>query len=265
MSQLLGKTALITGGGTGIGRATALCFAEAGANVVITGRRAELLDETAMMVKEAGGECLAVPGDVAVVSDCEAAVDAAVDAFGVVDVLVNNAATDHEALFVDIDVENWERVMRVNVTAPFVLSQLVARLLKAAGAPGSLIHIASISGHGTEGPYIPYDVSKTAILGFSKAIAVELAPFGIRSNVVSPGATRTDLMVGISGPKMQEYMDHRFQRVPMLRLLEPREIAEACAFLASDASSGMTGSELLVDGGLLSNLYVTESLPTFDE
>jgi NAD(P)-dependent dehydrogenase (short-subunit alcohol dehydrogenase family) len=269
VTSLEGKVALVTGAGTGIGRATALRLAEAGAAVVVTGRRRELLDETAGLVAAAGGQCVPVPGDVALVEDCEAMVQAALDTFGSVDVLVNNAATDHEALFVDLDLEEWERVLRVNLTAPFVLSQQVARRLKArvagGGAGGSLIHIASISAHGTEGPYIPYDVSKTALLGFSKAIAVELAPFGIRSNIVSPGATRTDLMVGISGPRMQDYMDRSFQRVPLLRLLEPREIAEACCFLASDAASGITGAEILVDGGLTSNLYITESLPSFDE
>jgi NAD(P)-dependent dehydrogenase (short-subunit alcohol dehydrogenase family) len=269
MDRLEGKTALITGAGTGIGRATAICFANAGASVVITGRRAELLEETTSLVTAAGGRCVPVPGDLSEADQCNAAVDAAVETFGAVDVLVNNAAADHEALFVDIDLDNWERVLRVNLTAPFILSQRVARLLKervAQGGPGgSIIHIASIAAHGTDGPYIPYDTSKAALLGLSRCIAVELAPFGIRSNIVSPGATRTDLMVGITGPQMQDYMDHRFERVPMRRILEPGEIAEACAFLASDAASGVTGAEIVVDGGLTSNLYVTESLPVFDE
>ncbi len=264
MTQLEGKTALITGAGTGIGKATAVRFAEEGANVVITGRRAHALEQTVAEVEAAGGACVTVAGDVSVAADRDAAVAAAVDRWGSVDVLVNNAATDHEALFLDVDPDEWDRVIAVNLTAPFLLSQQVARLMRDSGG-GSIIHITSIAAHGVDGPFVPYDVSKAALLALSRNMAVDLAPFGIRSNCVSPGATATELMVGVSGPKMVEYMATNFERIPMRRILQPVEIAQACVFFASDAASGTTGAELVVDGGMTSQWYVSESLPDFEE
>ena len=264
MDRLDGKTAIVTGGGSGIGRATAECFAKEGASVVVTGRTAEKLDETTATIEAFGGVCVPVPGDVSKVENQDAAVDAAVSRWGKVDILVNNAAIDHEAEFFDIDEASWERVIRVNLTAPFLLSQAAGRVMKENGG-GSIIHIASIGAHFNDGPFFPYDTSKAGLLGLSRCMAVRLAEYGIRSNVVSPGATRTDLMTGLSGPKMNDYMSNSFERVPIKRILAPEEIGWACTFLASDEASGVTGTEIVVDGGLTADAYVLQTLPDFGE
>jgi NAD(P)-dependent dehydrogenase (short-subunit alcohol dehydrogenase family) len=264
MDRLGGKVAIITGGGSGIGRATAECFAKEGAKVVITGRTAAKLEETQALVEALGGECEPVPGDVSKVDNQDAAVGAAVRRWGSVDVLVNNAAIDHEAEFFDIDEASWERVLRVNITSPFLLSQAAGRVMRDNGG-GSIVHVGSIGGSFNDGPFIPYDTSKAALLGLSRCLAVRLASYGIRSNVVSPGATRTDLMTGLSGPKMNDYMSHHFERVPIKRILGPEEIGWAITFLASDEASGITGTELVVDGGMTADLFVLQSLPDFGE
>lgn len=262
--QLAGKVAIVTGGGSGIGRASAVRFAQEGAKVVVTGRRADALDETVAAITDAGGTAVAVAGDVAASGDRDVAV-AAADAWGGADVLLNNAATDHEAPFLDVVPAEWDRVLAVNLTAPFLLSQQVGRGMRERARGGSIVHISSIGGHAVDGPFVPYDVSKAALLQLSRNMAVDLAPFGIRSNCVSPGATQTDLMIGVTGPKMTEYMATSFERVPIRRILQPVEIANVCVFLASDAASGVTGGELVVDGGMTSQWFVSETLPDFGE
>jgi NAD(P)-dependent dehydrogenase (short-subunit alcohol dehydrogenase family) len=264
VDRLRGKVAIVTGGGSGIGQATARCFAQEGASVVVTGRTASKLEVTKAAIEAIGGECEPVPGDVANVESCEAAVDTAVARWGSVDILVNNAAIDHEAEFFEIDQAAWERVLRVNLTAPFLLSQMCARVMRERGG-GSIVHIGSIGGHFNDGPFFPYDTSKAGLLGLSRCMAVRLAQYGIRSNVVSPGATKTDLMTGLTGPKMDAYMASGFERVPIRRILEPEEIGWACTFLASDEASGVTGTELIVDGGMTADAYVLQSLPDFGE
>jgi meso-butanediol dehydrogenase/(S,S)-butanediol dehydrogenase/diacetyl reductase len=258
--QLQDKVALITGAGGGIGQEIALRFARDGAKVALMGRTATTLDAVAELVRAAGGKALVTVGDVALAADCDAAVEAVVAAWGTVDILVNNAAIDEEVLFIDMTEAGWDSVMDVNLKGPMLLSQRAARVMREHGG-GSVVHISSIDHDGVSGPYTSYNVSKTGMLALSRCMAVELAEHGIRSNVVSPGATQTDMIARVMGEEQMDYMTKRFARVPLQRLVLPEEVAAACVFLGSDESSGITGIDLVVDCGTLANLYITESLP----
>jgi NAD(P)-dependent dehydrogenase (short-subunit alcohol dehydrogenase family) len=260
--RLEGKTAIITGAGGGIGRAVAQCFAEEGATIVLNGRRVAPLFETRDLLTGTGAEVIVQPGDVSVRSDCQSVVEAARLASGRVDILVNNAAVDQEVAFIEMTEEGWDEVIDINLKGPFLMSQAVARVMASAGG-GSIIHISSIDRFAANGLYSSYNVSKNGLMGLSRCIAVEMASRHIRSNVVSPGATDTEMIARAAGPELMDYMRDRFDRVPMRRLIATREIAQACLFLASDESSGMTGAELVVDGGAVANMYMFETIPEF--
>jgi NAD(P)-dependent dehydrogenase (short-subunit alcohol dehydrogenase family) len=258
--RLKGKTAIVTGAGSGIGRAVAERFAEEGATMVLNGRRVEPLLETRDRLASMGAEVIVQPGDVSVRSDCHSVIEAARLAWGRIDVLVNNAAVDQEVAFIDMSEEDWDRVIDINLKGPFLMSQAAARVMGAAEG-GSIIHISSIDHFAANGLYSSYNVSKNGLMGLSRCIAVEMAGRNIRSNVVSPGATDTEMMARAAGAELMDYMRERFDRVPMRRLVATREIAQACLFLASEESSGMTGAELVVDGGAVANMYMFETIP----
>ena len=194
-------------------------------------------------------------------ADVGGLVDAALDRWDRIDVLVNNAGIDDETPFLDMEEENWDAVIATNLKGPFVVSQLVARAMATQGG-GVILHNASIDASGGDGPFASYNASKAGILGLNRTMAVELAPHGIRVNAVSPGFTHTDMTERAVGPKLMEYLLHDFDRVPMRRLVKPEEIAAAFAFLASDDASGITGINLTVDCGLTANWYILETLPT---
>jgi NAD(P)-dependent dehydrogenase (short-subunit alcohol dehydrogenase family) len=254
-----GKVAIITGGGGGIGRVIGARFVAEGAKVVLTGRTEQTLVEACEPLGDAATHVVA---DVAAAADCQAMVDAALATFGRVDVVVNNAGIDDEAPFLEMTEKGWDLVLDVNLKGPYLLSQAAARAMADGGA---LVHISSIDNVGASGgPWTSYNVSKAGLMGLNRSIAVELAQHGIRSNVVSPGATNTEMISRVMGPEMMDYMLTRFERVPMRRLVEPEEVASACLFLASDAASGITGTEVRVDGGTTANLYIEETMPAED-
>ena len=144
------------------------------------------------------------------------------------------------------------------------MAQRVARVQADAGG-GAIVHIASIDASGGDGPYASYNASKAGLLGLNRTMALELGPHGVRVNCVSPGFTHTEMTeVGVP-PGMMDYLVNRFDRVPMRRLVRPEEIAAACAFLASEDASGITGIDLTVDCGLTANWYILESIPATDE
>jgi NAD(P)-dependent dehydrogenase (short-subunit alcohol dehydrogenase family) len=252
-----GKNVIVTGAGRGIGRAIAQRFASEGADVMCVGRTLEPLEETVALC----GSGFAHLADVSVSADAGGVVDAALDRWDRIDVLVNNAGIDDETPFLDMDEENWDAVIATNLKGPFVVSQRVGRVMAEQGG-GVILHNASIDASGGDGPFASYNASKAGILGLNRTMAVELAPHGIRVNAVSPGFTHTDMTERAVGPKMMEYLLHDFDRVPMRRLVKPEEIAAAFAFLASDDASGITGINLTVDCGLTANWYILETLPT---
>jgi meso-butanediol dehydrogenase / (S,S)-butanediol dehydrogenase / diacetyl reductase len=256
MTRFEGKNVIVTGAGQGIGRATALRFASEGADVMCIGRRLEPLEETAAL----GGSGWAHVCDVGVSAQVQAAVDAAMARWGRIDVLVNNAGIDDETPFLEIVEEKWDAVVRTNLTGPFLFSQRVARELAKSGG-GVILHNASIDASGGDGTYASYNASKAGLLGLNRTMALELAQYGIRVNCVSPGFTHTDMTERAVGPKMMEYLNGSFARVPMRRLVRTDEIAAAFAYLASDDASGVTGQNLTVDCGLTANWYILETLP----
>jgi NAD(P)-dependent dehydrogenase (short-subunit alcohol dehydrogenase family) len=257
--SLEGKTAIVTGGNRGIGRAIVERFSADGADVMVVGRNAETIGDTVAAVEAAGGSAFGHTADVTSSDDLRGIVAAATSRWDRIDVLVNNAGIGLEAPFLEIPEEDWDRVLATNLRAPFLLSQLVAREMVKAGR-GAIVHIASIDASGGDGPYASYNASKAALLGLNRTMALELGPLGVRVNCVSPGFTHTDMTEEAVPPELMDYLLNRFERVPLRRLVRPAEIAAACAYLASDEASAVTGIDLTVDCGLTANWYILETL-----
>jgi NAD(P)-dependent dehydrogenase (short-subunit alcohol dehydrogenase family) len=260
LRRFVGKNVIVTGAGQGIGQAIAERFASEGADVMLIGRRREPLDETERRIVSAGGQAWVHTADVSSSPAVDNAVTTAADRCGRIDVLINNAGIAEEKPFLQIEDEAWDAVVTTNLRGAFLMAQRVARVQVASGA-GSIIHIASIDASGGDGPYASYNASKAGLLGLNRTMALELGPHGIRVNCVSPGFTHTEMTeVGVP-PGTMDYLVNRFDRVPMRRLVRPDEVAAACAFLASDDASAITGIDLTVDCGLTANWYILESIP----
>lgn len=258
--RLAGRTAIVTGAGRGIGESIALTLARQGAEVMVVGRSVEPLKTTVSAIEAQGGRAFAVPADISSPDDVTAAVSEAKARWDRIDILVNNAAIFDEPPFFELDVDTFRRTFDINVTGTFLISQQVARHMAEAGK-GSIIHISSIDALGADGPFTAYTATKAAVVSLARTMTMELAPLGIRVNCVAPGFVNTDMVHKTSTPNVLDHMLRDFTRVPMRRLVEPEEIATAVAFLASDEASAITGTNLVVDGGLTSNLFVMETLP----
>ena len=254
-----GKTVIVTGGNRGIGRSIVDRFAAEGADVMVVGRDSETIGSTVAAVTAEGGRAWGHPADLTTTADLTGIVAAAVSRWPRIDVLVNNAGVGIETPFLEIAEDDWDRVLSTNLRAPFLLSQAVAKEMAATGG-GAIVHIASIDASGGDGPYASYNASKAGLLGLSRTMALELATHGIRVNCVSPGFTHTDMTEEAVPPELMDYLKNRFDRVPMRRLVRPEEIASACAYLASDDASAITGVDLTVDCGLTANWYILETL-----
>jgi NAD(P)-dependent dehydrogenase (short-subunit alcohol dehydrogenase family) len=242
--SLQGKSAIVTGAGGGIGRAICVAFAQAGARVASVDSNLTEAEETA---RQAGGGAIALSCDVASESDTKAAVERAAQTFGALQILVNGAAMrDPTATVLDLDLRAWNSVFAVNVAGAFLMSRWVIPHMIAAGG-GSIIHIASQLGTvGTEGR-VAYCATKGALITMAKAMAADHASQNIRVNTLSPGGTETGRMLRFgSMEKAREVLGAKHL---LKRLAHPDEIAHAALFLASDASSFMTGSDLRIDGG----------------
>ncbi len=257
MAQLAQRTALITGGGRGLGLSFAADLAGHGARVALMGRTKETLDAACTTLAASGHTVSAHAGDVADAGDVERVLDEVLAAHGRLDIVVNNAGIADEASFLDITLDGWSRVLAVNLTGPFLVTQRAARRMTAGG---SIVNIASIDAHGADGPYSSYVAAKAGLIGLTKAAATELASRGIRVNSVSPGWTLTQMAEESTTPGVLQAMKTSFGRVPMGRMVTTGEVAAAVTFLASPAASGITGIDVLVDGGTLANLYILETL-----
>lgn len=257
MTLLESKVALVTGGGRGLGLAMARALGQAGARVAIAGRSAATLDAAAADLAAEGIDALAVPADVADPAAIVAMFDAVIDWAGRIDIAVNNAGIGHEAPIVDETLEAWDHDLRVMLTAPFLVTQQAARRMEGGGA---VINISSIDARAADGTFASYNAAKAGLITFTKSAAVELAPLGLRVNSVSPGYVLTDMVAEELGPDMVARMSHSFDRVPMKRMITPEEVANAVVFLAGPLASGITGTDLIVDGGTLANLYIQETL-----
>jgi NAD(P)-dependent dehydrogenase (short-subunit alcohol dehydrogenase family) len=258
--RFAGRGVIVTGGGRGIGQATARAFAAEGADVLVLGRTAADLEDTVGQITADGGRAWLLPCDVTDEAQVEEAVSGAGGRWGRIDVLVNNAGIDDDTPFLEIDRARWRAVIDTNLTGVFLMSQAVGREMAKTGG-GVILHTASIDASGGDGPYAAYNASKAGLLGLSRTMALELAAHGIRSNCVSPGFTHTVMTEKAVGPKLMDYLNGSFARVPIKRLVRTDEIAQAFLFLASDQASAITGIDLRVDGGLTANWYILETLP----
>jgi NAD(P)-dependent dehydrogenase (short-subunit alcohol dehydrogenase family) len=257
MSRFSGKRAIVTGGGRGIGEAVARRLYSEGAAVMVVSRTEA---EVGAVAKALGERALAHVADVSLEADVQGIVDRALEVWGRIDVVVNNAGIDDDCPFLDVQADSWQRVLGVNLTGPFLVSQRAARSMATSGG-GAFVHIASIAALAGDGEQVAYGASKAGLLGLNRIMALELARHGIRSNVVHPGYTATPLTRQYVGEEMYEYMMGGFARIPQGRMALPDEIAAAVAFLASDDAAAITGTDLVVDGGTMANCYVVETLP----
>jgi NAD(P)-dependent dehydrogenase (short-subunit alcohol dehydrogenase family) len=250
-----GKRVIVTGAGSGIGRATARRFAEEGAaTLVLADNRPERVEEARAEIAELGATAIALPGDVGDPAVCDAIVDAMLAAADGVDVLVSNAAPFHpHQPFLEFSREVWLEDIAVNLNASFLLGQRAARAMTATG--GAILYTASINAAGAGRGSTSYCATKAGILTLVKVMAVELAPYGIRVNAVSPGPADTARSVQLVGEARMEDFRRRFPVVPMNRLAAAEDIANAFLFLASDEAAYVTGHNLVVDGGLTAQIY----------
>lgn len=243
--RLKDKVAVITGSARGIGRAIAEAMAKEGARVVITDRDGA---EAAKTARNLGAAALAITADVSRPEEVEALFAESVKAFGRVDILVNNAGIGAARLVLDIGLEEWERIIRDNLTGAFLCSQQAARRMIEQGAGGKIVNIVSLSGQKGGVGRCAYGASKAGLEVFSKIMAVEFADHGINVNAIAPGPIMTDV-----GRAMhtQETIDAYHRLIPQRRYGEPEEIAAAAVFLCSSDASYITGHTLNVDGGFL--------------
>ena len=241
--RLTNKTAIITGGGSGIGQACAWAFYQEGANVVLFGRREDKLKETA---QELGSRAMTVSGDMTRSEDLDRLVQETLSKFHRIDILVNNAGLFKGAPLHEISDDQYDEMMNINMKAVFQLTRRVLPVMMEQKG-GNIIHISSILGIIAVPQVAVYNISKGALNQFSRSIAVEYGSYGIRSNSICPGLIETDMTADLM--KDEELMQEWSKGYPIGRLGKPEDVASACLFLASDESSFITGTVLPVDGG----------------
>ncbi|GMK47932.1 MULTISPECIES: glucose 1-dehydrogenase [Paenibacillus] len=248
--RLEGKVAIITGAGTGIGKSTALRFAKEGAKVVVTDINEASVKQTADEVKKLGGEALAIRHDVGSEDNWIQVVDEAVKAFGTIDVLFNNAGIYVIKPLFDTTVEDWNRLMNINVTSVFLgMKHVIPVMLKQ--QRGSVINASSIAGIGGSPNHVLYGASKGAVRTMTKDVAMEFATQGIRVNSIHPGYINT-AMVDYAAATTHRDKEALGQAVsPIGRVGNVDEVSNLVLFLASDESSYMTGTEMVIDGGAM--------------
>lgn len=251
--RLTGKVAIVTGGGTGIGAGIAQRFAAEGANVVISGRREELLDETVRVIEAAGGKCVRVPGDTATEQGVTELFSAAERAFASVDVLVNNAAiAGAVAPIWEQNLPDWEEALRINLTGPWLCSRAAANAMMPKGW-GRIINIGSISGKRPLAKRTPYTSTKLGLVGLTKTLALELGDYNIAVNCISPGAVETPRLKELAekgGIPYEQLLEGAAAGTALKRISQPEDIASLAAFLASDESRNVTGIDITVDAGV---------------
>ncbi|NOU88556.1 glucose 1-dehydrogenase [Paenibacillus sp. LMG 31460] len=246
-----GKVIIVTGAAGGIGRASALKLAAGGAKVTIVDFNEEAGQETLRLIKEQGGEGIFVQADVSKSEDVQRYMNQTLETYGKIDCLFNNAGIIQKfSLLQDIDEEHFDRIMNVNLKGVFIGMKYALKVMEKQGY-GNIINTASTAGVRAEHSIAAYSASKHGVVGLTKGAALEYVKKGIRVNAICPGGVATGLTASVP-QQLQEsgYVPEEFPNMRMGRFAEPEELAEVVAFLASDASSYMTGSIILVDGGL---------------
>jgi dehydrogenase/reductase SDR family protein 4 len=246
--SLEGKTALVTGGSRGIGRAIAMAFADAGANVVISSRKLENLEKVAEEIRAMGHQVLPVAAHNREPDDIRRLMSTFKAEFGRLDILVNNAATNPVmSALVDIEEKTFDVIMNTNLKGYFLLSQMAARMMIEQGEGGSILNISSIGGVSPDKGLGVYCISKAAINMLTRALAIELGEYNIRVNALAPGVVQTRFSQALwsNEPLMAEEMKH----TPLQRIAQPEEIARMALAMVSDTSSYITGQIIIMDGG----------------
>jgi len=246
-----GKVAIVTGASLGIGAGIAKRLAKDGAKVVITARRAGPLQETADAIKQAGGQVLAVPGDVGVRDDVEAMFTQVLDTWGTVDIVVNNGAwASPIAHILEMDQEHWDTVIRTNLTSIYLHCHRAANIMVDQGVKGAIVNISSFAATRSHRYMAAYDATKGGMESMTRTMAIDLAAFGIRVNVVQPGAIHTE-----DHDASAEALARRGATVPLGRVGYPEDIAGAVRWLVdNDEAAYVTGITVPVDGGMLAQL-----------
>lgn len=245
MGSLQGKTAIVTGGGTGIGRAIALALAAEGCGVALCGRRVEPLNETAAAAGALGARCTVASLDVTDSAAVAAFVSETAKAAGSIDILVNNAGVTRDNLLMRMSDEEWRTVIDTNLTGAFNFSKAVVRPMMRQRS-GSIVSIASIVGETGNAGQCNYAASKAGIIAFTKSLAKEVAPRGVRVNAVAPGFVKSAMTDALPEDIRQKMLG----MIPLARFGEPDDIAKAVVFLCSDAASYITGQTIDVNGGM---------------
>ena len=251
MPRLYGKVALITGGGTGIGRACAILFAKEGARVAVAGRRKPPLEAVVREIEAAGGEALAAICDVTDRKSAEAAVAVTTRRFGRLDILVNNAGAVVVANVEQTSDEDWTRVLSVNLTGTFLVSRAALPELRKAGG-GSILNIGSILGLISRKQRAAYSAAKAGVAGLTRAMALDHAHENIRVNCICPSIIETELGLQsmAQSPDPEAERKRRAAEIPLGRLGKPEDVAQMALYLASGESAWVTGAALPLDGGL---------------
>jgi 3-oxoacyl-[acyl-carrier protein] reductase len=245
MFSLKDRVALVTGASQGIGRATALALAQAGARVAVAARNAGKLAEVVAEIAAAGGEAIAVPMDVADAEQVKAGFRQTSGKFGKLDILVNNAAITRDGLAVRMKAEDWDAVLRTNLTgAHFCAQQAMSVMMRA--RYGRIINVTSVVAETGNPGQVNYVAAKAGLIGLTRALAVEIASRNITVNAVAPGF----IVSPMTAPLPQEVKDRLVARVPLGRMGKDAEVAAAIVFLASDEAGYITGAVLDVNGGL---------------
>jgi glucose 1-dehydrogenase len=250
--RLQGKTAVVTGAGTGIGQAIALAFAKEGASVVVDYvGAASVAEETLNKIGAMGGKALGVAADVSNPDQVNGLIQQTLAAFGKLDIFVNNAGIEKKFAFVDYPLEEWQKIVAVNLTGAFLCSQAAARQMIAQGSGGRILNISSIHEDLAFPLNAPYSATKGGIRMLMRTIAVELAPHQITVNNIGPGAIYTPIDKDVeTNAKLNNQI---LAEIPLGRWGKPEEVAQLAVYLASDDAAYVTGSTHFIDGGMLRN------------
>jgi NAD(P)-dependent dehydrogenase (short-subunit alcohol dehydrogenase family) len=251
VTRLKGKVAIVTGGGSGIGRAIALAFGREGAGVAVLGRRQEALDAVVQELTQSGAKGRAIPCDVTRSADTQRAMEKLERALGRVDVLVNNAGVLSVSTVENVSEEEWDRVMETNLKGPFLMARAVLPALRRAGG-GSILNIGSVLGLVAMKDRAAYCASKGGVTLLTKAMALDHAHENIRVNCICPAIVETELVKGLFSESEagRQAREVRIDTLPLGRFGQPNDVAELAVFLASDEASWITGTAIPVDGGL---------------